>query len=89
MPRSAKATGNKNDSSHNHASHLSPTDHWLSDPKQISHWQGHLVDCCHAINLQLSQIQSELSSRENLSEAPATLRLIGASEPAIWSCDRG
>ena len=36
------------------------TDHWLTDPQQLSEWQIQLVEHCHAINEQLFQIQTEL-----------------------------
>ena len=80
MPRSATATGNiydtpiKNDTERKHNMH------WRSDPTQLSHWQAQLVDCCDAINLQLSQIQNELTSRDGVAPAPASLRLVGERE---------
>ncbi|MCR9199936.1 MAG: hypothetical protein NXI04_14975 [Planctomycetaceae bacterium] len=33
---------------------------WLSDDEQLASWQEQLVDSCHAISRQLTEIQSDL-----------------------------
>lgn len=33
---------------------------WLSDDEQLASWQEQLVDSCHAISRQLTDIQSDL-----------------------------
>ena len=50
--------------------------HWLTDPGQLRHWQGQLVNSCHAINDQLTQIQLELKL-----ESEHSLRIFG--HPAV------
>ncbi len=75
-PRSAMATGNRHETRTIYGSDASPADHWLTDPRQISRWQGKLVDCCNAINQQLSQIQDDLAVQNTLQPAPASLKLI-------------
>ncbi|MEQ9410614.1 MAG: hypothetical protein RIK87_22955 [Fuerstiella sp.] len=78
MPRSASAP----EYFHEPISSPNPdhpsADHWLTDPGQLAHWQGQLVDCCHAINLQLSQIRQELNREAKDVAPPVTLRIAGA-----------
>lgn len=49
---------------------------WVSDAEQLANWQEQLVDSCHAISRQLTEIQSDLHRDLN----PAVpFRLIKAS----------
>ena len=34
---------------------------WFTDPVQLAHWQGQLVESCHEISQQLSEIQNDLT----------------------------
>ena len=59
MPNAVAAIGETHD--HIHHSAVPSEHHWLTDPQQLANWQDELVDCCRAINVQLSQIQNELA----------------------------
>ena len=78
MPSVLSPNGTNHEQQTFFSSDFSDTPHWLSDPIQLSHWQGRLVDSCHAINDKLSQIQNELTG-ERFSEAAAVpLRIVGS-----------
>jgi len=55
-------------------------DNWICDAELLTNWQVQLVDCCQAINAQLSQIKDELNSGSHAEHdvaATATFRVIG------------
>lgn len=80
MPNSAAATAV--DDNKNIPPYASPrtSAHWLSDPQQLASWQIQLVDCCHAINLQLNQIQDGLAATVNPVRSETSLRIVGAAD---------
>ena len=50
---------------------------WLSDPAQLIHWQGQLVDSCNEISHQLAQINHRLKADDDV-----VLRVIGSHASA-------
>lgn len=80
MPDYATAQGNIDDQQPHPLLYSDNAEHWLSDPGQLIHWQGQLVNYCNAINSQLTQIREELKV-----ESDQSLRVI--CHPAMIAGD--
>ncbi len=75
MPNAVTAIGAGNDTNRIFADEKLD---WLSDPQRLANWQDKLVDSCHAINSQLSEIQNALGGYASESNNPCGLRVISA-----------
>lgn len=54
-------------------------DDWMTDGERVSNWQVELVDCCHVINDQLSQIRAGLNQSVSAAKhPPVSLRVVGS-----------
>lgn len=54
-------------------------DDWMTEGERVSNWQVELVDCCHVINDQLSQIRAGLNQSVCSADQPTvSLRVVGS-----------